>query len=222
MRKLTGIIIAALVVTGCSSSPKVATIETEMLPMGNILTPDTATTGPVDVSALPTSTAARTDIPTTALTCGVNEHEINLNDVSSCQPNIDPPPSTDSTGAATPSIKVPSGHHSLGIRFSLITSGSSINGPETVCSGSGGYSDFQAGMNVTVHDGNGKIIGAGQLDNDPNSHLAHPNVECDLIGAIDIRDADFYVVTIGKRGDQTYAKADMAKRGYSMELTLGS
>jgi hypothetical protein len=54
----------------------------------------TATTKPVETTAatataVPTTNAATT---TTVLTCGPTEHEISLDDVPSCQPNVAPPP----------------------------------------------------------------------------------------------------------------------------------
>lgn len=49
--------------------------------------------------------------------------------------------------------------------FLLIDDDFGIGGDWNSCYGTGGYDDFKAGMNVTVRDGDGKIIGSGVAEN---------------------------------------------------------
>jgi len=85
------------------------------------------------------------------------------------------------------------------------------------CGGQGGYSDINAGADVTVTDGAGAIVGLG--------HLGSP----DQVGSEDcsfpfsVSDVPagkgFYGVEVSHRGSLKYAEADLAS---PLELTLGS
>jgi hypothetical protein len=114
--------------------------------------------------------------------------------------------------------------HTVHMKAILTSSPFNIGGAtQQDCHGLHGYDDFSPGMSVTVKDGTGGIIGAGRLANDvaANGDLVGL-VQCPLVGSVDVKDAEFYVVTLGKRGDQTFTQADMDKSGYSVTLQLGS
>jgi hypothetical protein len=85
------------------------------------------------------------------------------------------------------------------------------------CSGTGGYDDVQEGLQVTVADEAGTVIGTGYL-------LAGEQTSggCMLRFKIDgIRPAKFYKVTVGRRGEISYSHAEMEAQGWFVELTLG-
>jgi hypothetical protein len=92
------------------------------------------------------------------------------------------------------------------------------------CSGSSvgsGYGDIGEGTQVVVKDPTGKIIATGALGSgtwkkgDILSSCVHP------FTVRDIPKADFYTLSIGRRGDQTYSRSDLEQRGWRVDLTLG-
>ena len=99
---------------------------------------------------------------------------------------------------------------------------------EGTCSGTGGYADMHDGGDVIVRDGAGVIIAKGRLTFAPRPDetailkLDEYRWSCPFAFAIrDVSDADFYVLTIGRRPDLTYSRAEMEAMGWKVELTLG-
>lgn len=106
----------------------------------------------------------------------------------------------------------------------------------SLCSGEGGYADFKAGMNVTVRDGEGSIIGTGSTRNlttadlddktwGPTAELAESpkrrNTACTLVFEVPVKDAEFYTVSAGKRGELSFSREELASGGWWVDLTLG-
>lgn len=94
------------------------------------------------------------------------------------------------------------------------------------CTGTGGYSDIQPGLDVVVRNGEGDIIGAGQLEDDPAvTDLAEPidrSYTCFYKFEVrDLPDVPFYVLEVGDRGEQTYSKADLEDDDWTLFMTLG-
>lgn len=120
-----------------------------------------------------------------------------------------------------------------------VTDSTDMSGDITSCSGTGGYSDFQAGMNVTVKDGKGNIVGVGSAENLSSDDLdlesdAAPVFKlaavdalskkftaCYLKFTVPIKKADFYAVSVGKRGELSYSYDDLKSRDFTVGLTLG-
>ena len=112
-----------------------------------------------------------------------------------------------------------------------------IDGNWTSCSGTGGYDDFRAGMDVTVRDGSGKIIGTGSARNmDPGDEPeANPITPLEFAAVAAkradgctlkfevplVEAADFYAVEAGSRGDLTYSHAELEATDWWIQLTLG-
>lgn len=119
-----------------------------------------------------------------------------------------------------------------------------MSGTVTGCSGQGGYSDFAAGMNVTVKDGDGKIIGVGVTENLSASDVpasasdtlpgdadefrvagqvarAKRFTQCWLKFEVPVKKADFYQIEAGHRGGLSYSYDDLKGQNFFVQLTLG-
>jgi hypothetical protein len=86
------------------------------------------------------------------------------------------------------------------------------------CGGTGGYDDIQAGLQVTVKNENGTVIGAGEfgsgtitMDGPCEFHFAVPNVP----------KAAFYQIEAGRRGTLRYSFAQMQGNNWMVNFTLG-
>lgn len=90
------------------------------------------------------------------------------------------------------------------------------------CSGSGGYSDFGDGMNVTIRDGNGTIIATTSSRDTKWTSL-------DGVGGLWCRTSfestadivDFYEISIGRRGELSYSFDELEAVDFDVALTLG-
>ena len=113
------------------------------------------------------------------------------------------------------------------------------------CIGRGGYDDFGPGMNVTVRDGSGNIVGSGgsewfseddlpprDADGDDRTELQKAAAAAKLSGEagracsvkfdVPIESADFYEIEVGKRGALSYSASELEENGYWVALTLGN
>jgi hypothetical protein len=86
------------------------------------------------------------------------------------------------------------------------------------CEGTGGFSDIRPGLGVTIKDEAGKIIGTTSLALDAAGSSAGV---CRYTWSVPVGIADFYTITVGKRGDLTYAYADLVGRSWKVDATLG-
>lgn len=125
--------------------------------------------------------------------------------------------------------------------FTLFDIGGVIGGHES-CSGDGGYSDIDAGMPVTVRDGDGTIVGGTSTRHSTRDELVASLTEeensgvdeaeelldglegsiCTLRFEVEVDDADFYEVEVGNRGSLSYRKAELAERDWVVEFSLGN
>lgn len=111
-----------------------------------------------------------------------------------------------------------------------------VRGDWNNCWGAGGYDDFAAGMNVTIRDQDGKIVGTGDaralgprdLDNDARELQlaaewaeAHAYDACVLAFELPVKSADFYAVEVGRRGELTYSHDELESVGWFVTLELG-
>jgi hypothetical protein len=122
----------------------------------------------------------------------------------------------------------------------------SLSGGWTSCSGDGGYSDFGRGMNVTIRNGAGEIIGTATTRNLTRADLGdfdstntddldkystlelsaalaqlREGSRCTVWFETEAAKADFYSVAVGRRGELTYSAKELADKDWHVELTLG-
>jgi hypothetical protein len=109
------------------------------------------------------------------------------------------------------------------------------------CSGTGGYDDFGPGMNVTVRDGSGNIVGSGRTESFSSDDLPaedaldyymtelqgsasfakNSGFTCAIKFDVPIESANFYEIEVGKRGGLSYSDSELEENGYWIELVLG-
>lgn len=88
------------------------------------------------------------------------------------------------------------------------------------CEGTGGYSDIAAGMNITLEDGEGNVLGTSRFS---NGQASEDRQLCEFtFGFEDVPNADFYVLNAGDRGEQTYSRADMEAMDWDVALEIGN
>jgi hypothetical protein len=76
------------------------------------------------------------------------------------------------------------------------------------------------GSNIVVKDGKGSVIATTAL---PSGTLGTGRFKPCLFSFTisDLPDADFYVVTIGRRGGPTFKHSELKAANWSMDMTLG-
>ena len=90
------------------------------------------------------------------------------------------------------------------------------------CSGSGGYSDFGSGMNVTVRDDAGSIIATTNSDTAEWVQISGVGgLWCRTAFEVDADIVDFYSIAVGRRGELSYSFDDLQAADFHVELTLG-
>jgi len=89
------------------------------------------------------------------------------------------------------------------------------------CYGTGGYDDVAANMRVTVRDGRGNILATGATGN--GSRPVDPALaplQCVFEFRVDVPLADFYSITVGRRGEISYSRDELRSRRWQVSLTL--
>jgi hypothetical protein len=85
------------------------------------------------------------------------------------------------------------------------------------CAGTGRYDDIEAGLQVTVSNETGTVIGTGAL-----GQGTEVDAGCEFpftVGNVPV--AKFYKVEVGRRGTVNYSYADMEAASWKAELSLG-
>jgi hypothetical protein len=82
----------------------------------------------------------------------------------------------------------------------------------------GGFADIRDGATVLVKDSAGRTIATGALI----GGTATAKGTIFKFAVPSVPTSDFYQVTIGSRGGQTYSRADLDTAGWSIALALGS
>jgi hypothetical protein len=85
------------------------------------------------------------------------------------------------------------------------------------CQGTSGYDDVEPGLQVTVSDQSGTVIGNGALD----SGEAQEGGCVFRFEVNNIPVASFYKVAVGRRGEISYSLDQMKQASWSVELSLG-
>jgi hypothetical protein len=114
--------------------------------------------------------------------------------------------------------------NSYSIQGDLTLIDSRLSGTADNCYGSGGYSDIEAAMPVTVKDGTGKIIATGNTSaGSQPSGSEFGGVECIFAFKIEnVPKVDFYSIEIGRRGALNYSFNEIQKRNWKVALSLGT
>jgi predicted porin len=109
-----------------------------------------------------------------------------------------------------------------------LTDASEISHPladQGACWGTGGYDDIENGLRVVVTDGSGETLATGQLANATYvQNETYPILgECrfDIEMGTPLPNADFYTVSVGRRGETTYSHEELADEGWNVAYTLG-
>jgi hypothetical protein len=95
--------------------------------------------------------------------------------------------------------------------------------------GSRGYSDIGPGTDVVVKGGDGQIIGTAQLGDGPSTPMSEavddPTFDGGCIWSTTVKGVptgeDFYSVSVGDRGEQTYSEDDLDRADWGLSLELG-
>lgn len=95
------------------------------------------------------------------------------------------------------------------------------------CVGTGDYSDFGPGMDVTITDQKGTVLGdtvtkaSTVTKTDTVTDAGSGANRCVVEFSSVVDDADSYTITIGERGAQTYSRAELEADGWQADLSLG-
>jgi hypothetical protein len=85
------------------------------------------------------------------------------------------------------------------------------------CQGTSGYDDVEPGLQVTISDQSGTVIGNGALDSGEAQ-------EAGCMFRFEVNNipvASFYKVAVGRRGEISYSIDQMKQMSWSVELSLG-
>ncbi|WP_068819963.1 hypothetical protein [Phormidesmis priestleyi] len=132
-------------------------------------------------------------------------------------------PPSDSASSPVPVASTapdePSAHTIKGT-FRLVDS--DLGGTTSNCYGSGGYSDVEGGMPVTVRDGQGKIIATAKVSDGVHpADEKYANVVCEFAFQVDnVPKTDFYAIEVGHRGTLNYSFAEIQQKGWTVSLSL--
>lgn len=85
------------------------------------------------------------------------------------------------------------------------------------CHGINGYDDIREGGNVTLKDGDGKILATSSLTSPSYTPGA---CEFDVV-LDDVPDSDFYEFTVTHRGGLTYSRDDLAAQDWEISASIG-
>ena len=112
--------------------------------------------------------------------------------------------------------------HSIKGSFQLVDS--DLGGTSDDCYGTGGYDDIEAGMPVTIRDGQGAILATGTVGTGSQpSNSEYSNVVCVFDFQVEnVPKADFYAISIGRRGELNYSFAEMEQKEWTVSLSIGT
>ena len=118
-----------------------------------------------------------------------------------------------------------------------------VEGDLPDCEGTGGYSDISSGVPVTVRDQDDNIVGSGTLQNGSKKEIARrlaaqgdevktvkaaedlvdqiDGTFCVLVFDVDVKEAEFYDIQVGKRGKISYSRAQLEDRKWQAAFSIG-
>ncbi|MEB3247756.1 MAG: hypothetical protein VKK07_00245 [Merismopediaceae bacterium] len=107
------------------------------------------------------------------------------------------------------------------ITGSLTLVDSKIEGSQTNCYGTGGYSDIEGGMEVTIRNDIGKIIAIGRTDAGYRQQGEYSSVTCIFpFKVTDIPRSPFYSIEIGRRGKVNFSYTELQKQKWKVNFSL--
>ena len=115
------------------------------------------------------------------------------------------------SGAGHPS------RHTITGTLTLLTGGTGT--ADQPCLGTGGYSDINAGTQVTISNQSGTVVGVGQLGLGISGGTL--NLDCLFPFTVVAGPADIYEVEVSHRGNVDFSAAQMTAQGWAVQLTLG-
>jgi hypothetical protein len=125
---------------------------------------------------------------------------------------------TNSVGQkATPTTTTQERHVITGTFLLSGTEGDDFFADGGGCQGTSGYDDVEPGLQVTVSDQSGTVIGTGALD-------SGQVLEAGCVFRFEVNNipvASFYKVAVGRRGEISYSLDQMKQASWSVELSLG-
>lgn len=142
---------------------------------------------------------------------------------------VTPPPTPAPTLAPTaavtpspsPSPSPTSTTHTLQVQVALLA-GSDMHytGTGDGCVSAGPYSDVAPGMQATIKDANGNILGIAEFETPGTS----PSLgECDFTAtATNIPEVPFYAVDLGRRGSVQFSLSELEQHGWVAGLSIGN
>jgi zinc-ribbon domain len=86
------------------------------------------------------------------------------------------------------------------------------------CNGSGGFSDIVPGTQVTVKDGDGKLLGTGTLSAG-SGDINHCSLTFTVAGVPEVA---FYAIEVSHRGALDFSLAQMQTNGWIVGMSLGN
>ena len=125
---------------------------------------------------------------------------------------------TNSVGQqATPTTTTQERHVITGTFLLSGTEGEDFFSDGGGCQGTSGYDDVEPGLQVTISDQSGTVIGTGALD-------SGQVLEAGCVFRFEVNNipvASFYKVAVGRRGEISYSLDQMKQASWSVELSLG-
>lgn len=89
------------------------------------------------------------------------------------------------------------------------------------CAGRGGYNDIKEGLPVTLENGSGEVLAAGEL----SKGTVDPNAPSACTYSFDLADVpedeSFYVLQMSHRGPITKSHSDLVADDWTFEISLG-
>jgi hypothetical protein len=118
---------------------------------------------------------------------------------------------------ATPTSTTQQRHVITGTFLLSGTEGEDFFADDGGCQGTSGYDDVERGLQVTISDQSGTVIGTGALD-------SGQVLEAGCVFRFEVNNipvANFYKVAVGRRGEISYSLDQMKQMSWSVELSLG-
>jgi len=117
------------------------------------------------------------------------------------------------TAEATPEPRAISGS------FTLHATGAGWSEDAAGCRGDGGYSDIRSGMQITLRDETGRVMGTTSF---PVGRVEGAGLRCVFeFEFTDAPEAEFYTLDSGRRGELTYSVAELEDRGWHVGIDIG-
>ncbi|HET8930786.1 MAG TPA: hypothetical protein VFN21_09035 [Acidimicrobiales bacterium] len=112
--------------------------------------------------------------------------------------------------------------HSLTGTVALVAPGD-ISGENASCKGTNEFAEFGPGMEVTVTDGDGAVIGEGTTTNQSSDDASDEaaGVRCVVDFQVDVDDAAQYQIDVGEMATQSFDRSDLEADDWHIVLNLG-